>query len=279
MVTCVLVLVLMASALVAQTTPRRPRGIYAVVNVEDNINQQQKANPSITTTQMDAYFNTFYQGLLSNPAISGLTLQVHWDTLNPNAPTSAAPYFWNYLDDAFAQVAVWGNGNPTQAPKTIQLIVTPGFQSPQWILNQLPSCDGLFQTPVVTPSSTCGTATFTGYQEGGDGSVLPLPWNPVYKSAWQTFLTALAARYGSNPAFVSIAVDGPTAASAEMIVPNNANSNNPQTQFGTRSRRAICGFNCWHSTMRGRLRTRKRTRRSSMNGITRSICSVRSSAG
>ncbi len=32
-----------------------------------------------------------------------------------------------------------------------------------------------------------------------DGTVLPLPWNPVYKSAWQTFLTALAARYGSNP--------------------------------------------------------------------------------
>src|SRR5580658_9853474 len=104
-------LLLLAPVVVAQT-PRRPRGIYAVVNVEDSINLEQKANPSITTAQLDAYFNSFYQGLLSNPAISGLTLQVHWDTLNPNAPTSAAPYFWNYVDDAFAQVAVWGNGNP-----------------------------------------------------------------------------------------------------------------------------------------------------------------------
>jgi uncharacterized protein (TIGR03437 family) len=145
------------------------------------------------------------------------------------------------VDDAFAQAAAWNTQNPTQAPKTLQIIVTPGFQSPQWILSQIPSCDGLFQTPVVTPVSTCGTATFTGYQEGGDGTVLPLPWSPVYKSAWQTFLTALAARYGSNPAFVSIAVDGPTAASAEMIVPNDSNSDNPQTTFGT----AITPTNMW----------------------------------
>jgi uncharacterized protein (TIGR03437 family) len=226
-------LLVLAPVLFAQAQVRTPRGIYAVVSVEDGINQEQKANPSVTTAQLDAYFNSLYQALLSNPAISGLTLQVHWDTLNPNAPTSAAPYFWNYVDDAFTQAAAWDAQNPAQTPKTIQLIVTPGFQSPQWMLNQIPSCDGLFQTPAVTPLNTCGTATFEGYQEGGDGTVLPLPWNPVYKSAWQTFLTALAARYGPNPAFVSIAVDGPTAASAEMIVPNEANSNNPQTQFGT----------------------------------------------
>jgi len=194
-----------------------------VVNVEDNINQQQKANPAITETQLNTYFNSLYQDLLGNPAISGLTLQVHWDTLNPNAPPGANAYDWSYVDDAFAQAA--------EAAKTIQLIVPPGFQTPQWVLSQIPSCDGLFAFPVQTPPSTCGTATFVGYSEGGDGTVLPLPWNPIYKSAWRTFLTALAARYGSNPAFVSIAVAGPTAASAEMIVPNNNNSNNPQTQF------------------------------------------------
>lgn len=226
----------LAPALIAQS-PRRPRGIYAVVNVEDGIN----ANPSMSTAQLDNYFNNLYQGLLSNPAVSGLALQVHWDTLNPNPPGSAAPYLWNFVDDAFGQAAAWNTQNSTQAPKTVQLIVTPGFQSPPWMLNQLSSCDGLFATPPTTPPSTCGTATFTGYQEAGDSDVLPLPWNPVYKAAWQTFLTALAARYGSNPAFVSIAVDGPTAASAEMIVPDDANSNNPQTQFGT----AVTPSNMW----------------------------------
>ena len=234
LVPLVISLLTLTSALKAQTpAPRKPLGIYAVVNVEDNISSQTKANSSITTAQLDVVFNTLYQSLLENPAVSGLALQVHWDTLNPNAPTSSNSYFWNYVEDAFAQAAAWDAQNPSQTPKTIQLLVMPGFNSPQWVLNQLTSCDGLFQTPVVTPPSTCGTATFTGYQEGGDGTVLPLPWNSVYKSAWQTFLTALAARYGSNPEFASIAVDGPTAASAEMIVPNNNNSNNPQTQFGT----------------------------------------------
>ncbi len=225
--------VLLAPIAQAQSAPRRPRGIYAVVNVETAINQQQKADSSITTPQLDAYFDTLYQSLLADPAISGLTLQVHWDTLNPNPPGAANAYFWNYVDDAFAQASAWNSQNPAGIPKTVQLIVTPGFNSPPWILNQLTSCNGLFVTPVQTPPSSCGTVTFLGYQEGGDGTELPLPWNPTYKSAWQTFLTALNVRYGSNPAFVSIAVAGPTAASAEMLFPSDANSNNPQTQFGT----------------------------------------------
>src|SRR5580658_5965790 len=217
----------LAPALVAQP-PRRPRGIYAVVHTENLINQQAS---SITTVQLDAYFNSLYQDLLSDPAVSGLTLQVHWDRLNPNAPPAANAYAWNIVDDAFNQAAAWDAQNPGQAPKTIQLIVTPGFQSPPWMLAQIPSCNGLFQSPVQTPPSTCGTVTFKGYNEATDGNVLPLPRNPFYKSSWQTILTALAARYGSNPAFVSIAVDGPTAASAEMIVPNIGNTPS-QAQFG-----------------------------------------------
>jgi uncharacterized protein (TIGR03437 family) len=220
----------LAPGLVAQT-PRRPRGIYAVVNTEDLINLQQQANPSITTAQLDAYINSLYQDLLSNPAVSGLTLQVHWDRLNPNAPPAANAYDWTLVDDAFNQAVAWDAQNPAQAPKTIQLILTPGFQSPPWMLAQIPSCDGLFQSPVQTPPSTCGTVIFKGYTEANDGDVFPLPWNPYYKSSWRTFLTALAARYGANPAFVSIAVAGPTAASAEIILPGNDDANNPQTQF------------------------------------------------
>jgi len=71
-------LLVLAPGLVAQT-PRIPRGIYAVVDTEGLINQQAS---SITTAQLDAYFNSLYQDLLSNPAVSGLTLQVHWDRLN-----------------------------------------------------------------------------------------------------------------------------------------------------------------------------------------------------
>lgn len=226
----------LAPALVAQVqpiqpAPRRPRGIYAKVNIATDINQQQKANPAITPAGLNAYFDNLYQDLLGNPAISGLALQVHWDTVNPSPPTATKPYDWSYVDDAFDQVSVWNVQNPAKAPKTIQLIVTPGFQTPQWVLDQIPSCDGLFQSPRQTPSSTCGKATFKDYGEEADGTELPMPWNPFYKSSWRTFLTALAARYGLNPAFVSIAVGGPTAASEEMILPNN-NNTPPQAQFG-----------------------------------------------
>jgi uncharacterized protein (TIGR03437 family) len=225
-----ILLLALAPGLVAQT-PRIARGIYAVVETELFIEQQQQANPSITTAQLDAYFNSLYQDLLSNPAVSGLALQVHWDWLNPNPPAAANPYAWNIVDDAFNQAAAWDAQNPAQAPKTIQIIATPGFNSPAWMLAQIPSCDGLFQSPVQTPPSTCGTVTVKGYNEADDGNVLPLPWNPTYKSAWQTFLTAFAARYASNPAFVSIAVAGPTAASAEITTVSDADSNDPQTQF------------------------------------------------
>ena len=92
----------LAPVLVAQPAPRRPRGIYAVVNITDNINQQRRANPS---ADLNGYFNNLFQDLLGNPAISGLTLQVHWDTLNPNPPAATNPYDWSYVDDAFNQAS------------------------------------------------------------------------------------------------------------------------------------------------------------------------------
>ncbi len=68
--------------------------------------------------------------------------------------------------------------------------------------------------------------TFTGYPEAdrADGTVLPLPWNSVYKEAWLDFLTHLDARYEYNPAFVSIAIAGPVGASTEIILPTDGNT-------------------------------------------------------
>lgn len=220
---------------------RRPRGIYAGINIQEQVKGQQTANPSITPAQLEAYLVNLYQELIGNPAVSGMVIYETWARLNPNAPPAANAYDWSYLDDAFTAAAAWSLQNPAAAPKTIQLVVTPGFNSPQWMLDQIPSCDGLFLTPAATPLSVCGKATFAGFSEGDPTTPLPMPWNSVYKSSWQTFLTALAARYGSNPAFVSIAVAGPTASSEEMILPNNTNSDNPQTQFGG----AITPNNMW----------------------------------
>src|SRR5580698_11050654 len=113
----------LAPAVMAQT-PRRPRGIYAKVDLGGYIAAQQQMNPSITHAQLEASLITIYQGLLPDSAISGLTLGVHWDTANPNPQTGANPYDWSYLDDAFAQVEAWNAQNPAKTPKTIQFIVT-----------------------------------------------------------------------------------------------------------------------------------------------------------
>jgi len=234
--------------------PRQPRarvpvGIYAVVPVENVVAKQQTENPTDTTADLDTYLDGFYTDLLNNTAVSGLTLQIHWDTLNPNPPTDANPYFWNYVDDAFTSVAQWNFNNPnaTLNPKTIQLIVTPGFNSPNWVRDDLTSCDPLFYGSPVPSGFSCGEVTFTNFQEGGDSPVLPLPWNTTYQAAWKTFLQALAARYDDNTAFVSIAVAGPTAASAEMILPNGTTEN--QLQFVADGGAAISPNAMWKALL------------------------------
>lgn len=195
--------------------PRFPVGIYAMVPVEDAVAAAE--TEGVSSAGMDYYLTTeFYPSLLGNAAVSGLAIQIHWSTLNPEAGS----YVWNYVEDAFMSVANWNTDNPTN-PKTIQLIVTPGFLSPQWVLNDLvPSCDGLFESS--TPGPGCGEATFTVFREQAeaDGNVvLPLPWNTTYQADWSTFLMALAAKYNANTSLVSISVAGPTAASVEMILP------------------------------------------------------------
>jgi uncharacterized protein (TIGR03437 family) len=211
---------------------RRPRGIYTVVDLE-TIDDLKKANPSITTAELHTYFSNLYSRVLENPALSGgLAIQVGWERLNPSPPSTAQPYDWSYLDDVFASVSTWNASNPGKAPKTIQMIVFAGFFTPQWVLDQIPSCDGLFMSPPQTPASNCGKATFIGYFEPHDDhTVLPMPWNPVYKSSFRAFLTAFAARYGAKPALVSMAVSGPTAASTEIILPKDGLTPD-QTQFG-----------------------------------------------
>ena len=203
--------------------PRRPIGVYAKVVPSDVI----KPNPG---TNWDSYFNCFYAQLLANPAISGLTLQVHWGLVNP-APEV---YNWSYVQDAFDQALLWNTNHPN-AQKNIQFIVTPGFNSPNWLLTNLMSADGSCDAMLTNHQvavTNCGTVTFVGYAEHADGNVLPLPWDETYKFAYSNFLSALNQQFGDSPLLVSISIAGPTAASDEMILPNDANTCPCQTNNG-----------------------------------------------
>jgi hypothetical protein len=213
-------LLALAPTLVAN--PRTPLGIYAVVNVTEYENVYLQTHSSVPA---DYFRNTVFPGLLANPAVSGIALCETWAMLNPHQSGSGA-YDWSLLQDLFDQVSLWNTNNPTKPAKTIQLVLLPGFNSPPWLMSQINSCNFLFDPRIVHPyGDICGKATFNGFVEGGtvDGNPipmdLPMPWDATYKGAWQTFLTALAMQYGSRPELVSIAVAGPTASSAEMILP------------------------------------------------------------
>jgi hypothetical protein len=128
-------LLLLAQVLVAQG-PRRPRGIYAVVNIQEQNANEMNAKPPITApAPLENFFIGLFQQLLSNPAVSGLVIYENWSRLNPNPLTDPNPYDWSYLDDAFNQAAAWNLQNPGATPKTIQIVALPGFQTPGWVLN------------------------------------------------------------------------------------------------------------------------------------------------
>lgn len=218
--------------------PRTPHGIYALVNVDEYLNNYQ--NKYGSAAPADYFKSTVYPGLMSNPDVSGITLYVTWSTLNPSAPP--AEPVWTLVQDLLSQAAT--------SKKTVQLVVTPGINSPKWLLGDigtnnglLYTCDYLFSAGYPTPPAgkTCGKVTFSGFIEGGwdkatmtpkSPQELPMPWDSTYKNAWHTFLSALAAKFGSDANLVSIAVAGPTASSEEMMLPANQNTNGV-IQFGS----------------------------------------------
>jgi hypothetical protein len=216
---------------------RRPRGIYAVVVLDETRG----------TAAVDL------NALASNPAVSGLAIRTFWSSLQP----AKDRYDFSRLDAAFASAAA--------VHKTVQLILVPGFGTPAWVLSELSSCGDVAPAREATGgragaarggragaarggragaarggragaarggragaassggdgAATCGKASFIVSEGGAHGQKqeLPLPWNPVYKKYWRAFLTEVAARFGTRDAFVSIAVAGPTAESAEIILP------------------------------------------------------------
>ena len=234
----------------------KPLGVYAHVDIEYAL---QGCKPKCGPDQQLAYLSGLYTDLLGNVAISGLAVGIHWDMIQLSSPRCSVyhtcvpgtdPYgnSWTYLEGVFAAVAA-ANAKANGAPKSVQLIITPGVDTPSWllrpssywwcpILERPPcphsaispplSCDGLF-TAAGTAPADCGKVTFSNFPEeqradpkGGPWQ-LPLPWNSAYQLYWGEFLTQVNAKYGGNLAFVSIAVAGPNGASTEMVLPTTAN--------------------------------------------------------
>jgi hypothetical protein len=216
----------------AQTAPaRQPFGIYARYVPGGCLTPSDQD----TNAQTDECISNAVAPLLTNAAISGIAVFVQWSELCPSVPPNSATSTngttnWDVLDDVFGAVAAWNAANSNCPPKTVQLGIIPGFDTPQWILNQLVPCDAMFTSNGINPNlvtNTCGCATFLS-GEGPDPTyipkLLPLPWNPVYTNAWANFIQAVGQRYATNPLLVTVEVAGPTSDSDEMILPNEKNN-------------------------------------------------------
>jgi hypothetical protein len=93
--------VLLAPLIVAQ---RVPLGIYAKDDISIDIANRQAKGESIKPAALNDYFVNLYQLVMKDPSISGLEIQIHWNTVNPNPPGANGDYVWDYLGDAFSQV-------------------------------------------------------------------------------------------------------------------------------------------------------------------------------
>ncbi len=128
---------------------------------------------------------------LRNPYISGVALQIRWRDLEP----AQGHPDWSKLDQLFAATE--------SSHKWVQLLLFPGFWSPDWALEG------------------AQTLMFPIQYGPGKGTLqkLPVPWDLVYLSRWYNFLKLLSARYGNSPAFRVAAAAGPTSVSAEFSLP------------------------------------------------------------
>lgn len=235
-----------------------PAGMYPRVAVDDIYSQAvgivgtadpaSDAAPGTTpVSDADKVVLRYLKVLLDDPAVAGIAAAIDWSSLSLENPgldprhPAAGAYQWNAVDDLFLAVHQWNHNHPHRTPKTIQLIMNPGFKSPSWLWEDMQirgcgpntancsaSCDPLFMSPqpAGVDLSHCGFTTifFRVEAEPQVQLPLPLPWNPVYKSDWGVFLETLHHRIKEEPAtwaFVSIEIAGPTASSAEMILPND----------------------------------------------------------
>ncbi|MFH0894810.1 MAG: T9SS type A sorting domain-containing protein [Bacteroidota bacterium] len=168
-----------------------PRGIYAVIAADEY-----------------GYDTTVINQVLANPAVCGITIRQRWRDVEQ----SEGNYDFLKINDAISRASALN--------KTVQLIIVPGFYTPDWVLNQIDSCEDDLISPPPIPSF-CGKLKMkVPYGiDSGDTLWFPLPWDSLYKQKWHNFLTALALQYNGSSTIVSIAVGGPTSVSCEMTMP------------------------------------------------------------
>ncbi len=109
--------------------------------------------------------------------VDGKLIRVFWNTIQ----TGPTTYNWSSIDSQLTSLQAIG--------KKASLVVFPVPNPPSWIF-------------------TAGAQSYTD----GSGSVLPIPWDPVFLNAWWNFISAFGSRYADNSTILQISATGPSGA-------------------------------------------------------------------
>src|SRR5579872_3891700 len=140
----------------AKSAVRQPLGVYVHINVNDAIALYPGKKP--TAAQLHSFLQGLYADVLADSAFSGIALGAHWDQTQPNSGNLPSSYDWSYIDDAFTAA--------NAANKTIQLIITPGVNSPSLLSARC--CSG-YPVNVTEPQSAGALSVLkSGSHEGSE---------------------------------------------------------------------------------------------------------------
>jgi hypothetical protein len=135
--------------------------------------------------------------ILRDKYVKGIFLSLDWNKLE----AKEGVFTWNVIDRVLQQASKNG--------KVVTLGVRAGYTTPAWVY-----ADGAqtFQFVWDQPSTSPAPCTVES---------IPVPWDPVFLSKWQSFVSAMGARYRSNPALVSVLLYGLNYQSVETSLPSS----------------------------------------------------------
>ena len=113
----------------------------------------------------------------TNPNVQGVAFRTQWSRVEP----SEGRYFWSNLDLCASLAAAHG--------KKFSILVTAGVTTPEWVFE-------------------AGATRFDVTEQSGSVSPMSVPWDRVFQAKWNSFVSALAARYSTNPNLAYVVMGG-----------------------------------------------------------------------
>ena len=128
--------------------------------------------------------------------VDGVYVRVNWDQIQPLSPTE---YNWSRVDRALLSARA--------ANKRLQIGVWPGIASPRWLYDNLGAPHFPMRWNLHWGPPNCSVVR------------TPLPWDPVFLTAWGHFVSKLGERYDHESDVVAVQVAGIDAQTMEQLLP------------------------------------------------------------